>query len=85
MVERCRRLWKLANKYEVGVDGVALRFCLESMRPFTVLSGAASALQVKDNLKTNDFEFEEEDIMTLRSFKIDPEIYWKERAALGWN
>lgn len=78
-------LEKMAKKYEVGVDAVALRFCIDSVSPFIVLSGAAQSRQIQENLKSNEFKLEEDDLMILKSFKIAPGNYWQERKQLHWN
>ncbi len=78
-------LEQMAKKYEVGVDAVALRFCVDSIRPFLVLSGASEEVQIKENLKSNRIKLEEEDINILKDFKITPDSYWSERKQLRWN
>ncbi|MCG9793450.1 aldo/keto reductase [Flavobacterium algicola] len=75
----------LAKKYEVGVDAIALRFCIQSVDPFIVLSGASSVQHVKDNNKANNFELSQEDLETLYTFKVKPSKYWSERKQLQWN
>jgi len=76
---------KLAEKYGVGIDAIALRFCLDCIPIYKVLSGAANGQHLTDNLKTTDFELEEEDIEALRELAVNPEFYWNERKQLGWN
>ena len=75
----------LANKYDVGVDAIALRFCIDTINPFMVLSGASEEFQLLENLKSNQIVLEEEDINLLKSFKSDSSSYWKERKQLNWN
>ena len=75
----------LAVKYGVGVDAVALRFCIDSIPAFRVLSGVAEERHLLDNLKANDFQLEEEDLSALRNLAIDPASYWNERKLLEWN
>lgn len=75
----------LANKYDVGVDAIALRFCIDTINPFMVLSGASEEFQLLENLKSNQIVLEGEDINLLKSFKSDPSSYWKERKQLNWN
>ena len=75
----------MAKKYEVGVDAIALRFCVDSIRPFLVLSGASEEFQIKENLKSNRIKLEEEDINILKDLKISPDSYWSERKQLRWN
>jgi len=78
-------LSKLAQTYEVGIDAIALRFCLDSIPIFKVLSGAANEEHMMDNLKTSTFELKEDEISLLREFSIDPKDYWNERKQLNWN
>ena len=78
-------LEQMAKKYDVGVDAIALRFCVDTIRPFLVLSGASEETQIKENLKSNSIKLEEEDINTLKDFKTIPDSYWSERKQLRWN
>jgi len=78
-------LEQMSKKYKVGVDAVALRFCVDSISPFLVLSGASENVQIKENLKSNRIKLEEEDINILKDFKITPDSYWLERKQLRWN
>jgi len=80
-----KKLEKLASKYEVGIDAIALRFCLESINPFMVLSGASEGNHIAENLKTNAFKLEENELTDLKNLAVDPEHYWKERSHLIWN
>lgn len=75
----------LAEKYGVGVDAIALRFCIDSIPVFKVLSGAANEQHLSDNLKATRFELEENEIEILKELKISPDNYWNERKQLGWN
>lgn len=75
----------LATKYKVGVDAIALRFCIDTVNPFMVLSGASAVFQISENLKANQFEIEKQDIDLLKSFKVAPNDYWNERKKLSWN
>ncbi|MFK7937368.1 MAG: aldo/keto reductase [Saprospiraceae bacterium] len=78
-------LERMAQKYDVGIDAIALRFCWDSIAPFTVLSGAAIPEHLSANLKTADIQLETADLEELANFKVDPAIYWEERKKLGWN
>jgi len=80
-----RTLQILAEKYEVGLDAIALRFCMDSISPFRVLSGAATQQHLSDNLKANNFKLEATDIEILKKAAISSEEYWKERKLLAWN
>ena len=79
------KLEQLAKKYGVGIDAIALRFCLDSIQPFTVLSGASNQHHITDNLKALSFALEPADLASLHSFAVAPEAYWSERKLLGWN
>lgn len=78
-------LTNLAKKYEVGIDAIALRFCIDSIVPFKVLSGASKDFHLTENLKAESFKLMESDVARLAKFSIAPNIYWQERKQLGWN
>lgn len=75
----------LAGKYMVGVDAIALRFCVDTVYPFVVLSGASEEFQILENMKSNQIELEQNDIDKLKSFRVDSKVYWNERKQLNWN
>ncbi len=78
-------LRKLAEKYAVGIDAIALRFCMDSIHPFMVLSGASIFQHLADNLKASTFQLEEDDLSLLKGFAVEPNEYWEERKQLFWN
>jgi aryl-alcohol dehydrogenase-like predicted oxidoreductase len=78
-------LSQLANKYNVGVDAIAIRFIADTIQPFKVLSGAAISEHLIGNLSANDFELTNKEIELLKSFAVEPNVYWKERKKLGWS
>lgn len=78
-------LQELANYYNVGVDAIALRFCLQTIPFYKILSGAAQVPHILQNLKALDFEMEPSHLNQLQRFKINPEEYWTERKQLNWN
>ena len=78
-------LENLATKYKVGVDAIALKYVLQTISNATVLSGASNTNQLTENLKANSFLLSNDDIQLLKSFKVSPEFYWKERKQLQWN
>ncbi len=80
-----RVLQELANKYKVGADAIALRFCIDTLSPFKVLSGASNDGHISENLKTETFILEADEIKKLQSFHTTSESYWKERKKLPWN
>lgn len=78
-------LEQLATKYKVGVDAIALRFCMQTIEPFMVLSGAGDTYQLQENWKVNDFELSDEELKQLQFFGINSSDYWLERKQLEWN
>ncbi|WP_439128427.1 aldo/keto reductase [Polaribacter sp.] len=78
-------LENLAKKYKVGVDAIALKYCLQTIPNATVLSGASSIEQLNENLETKRISLLDADIEALSSCKVSPEFYWKERKNLAWN
>lgn len=75
----------LAEKYNVGVDAISLRYCLDSIPSDIVLSGAANENQLKSNMRALDFELTHEEKYLLKSLKVSPEEYWNERSLLEWD
>ncbi len=78
-------LLKLSKKYKVGVDAIALRFCIDTLQPFKVLSGASNQTQVTENLKVLQFQLKPDEIKALQALASDPKNYWLERKKLPWN
>jgi aryl-alcohol dehydrogenase-like predicted oxidoreductase len=76
---------QLAIKYNVGVDAVALRFCIDSIPVYKVLSGASQNQHLSDNLKANDFRLLDGEIDTIKELAVNPVEYWNERKQLGWS
>lgn len=74
-----------ATKYDVGVDVIALQFCIQTINPFMVLSGASNTDQLTENWKINNFELSNQELERLQSFSIKPADYWSERKQLKWN
>lgn len=83
--EAYRYLEKLAKKYSVGIDAVALRFVIDVLEPTLILSGGAHTTQIKENLKALNFELDANEIAKLESFKVSSQHYWQERSNLKWN
>ncbi len=83
--EAYRQLNYLAQKYQAGVDAIAIRFCLDSIPVYKVLSGAAYPAHVHANLQALNFKLEKEDEESLRALATDTNHYWNERKALSWN
>ena len=78
-------LESLSKKYKVGVDAISLKYCEQTIPNSTVLSGASTAEQLKENLKLTDFTLSDTDVKLLNSFKTSPSFYWAERKQLKWN
>lgn len=76
---------KLADKYNVGADAIAIRFCIDSFPEAVCLSGASTAGQLQSNLAAKTFKLKEEEMELLSSYKIDPIMYWDERKQLSWQ
>lgn len=75
----------LARKYNVGVDAIALNFCLRNIPHGVVLSGASNSDQIIDNMKAITFELDDLEIDKLINYKVDETHYWKERKRLAWS
>jgi aryl-alcohol dehydrogenase-like predicted oxidoreductase len=75
----------LAEKYQVGIDAVALRFCVDALAPDKVLSGAAVPEHLTANLKVQSFGLTASELATLTAFVIPAKVYWHERKTLNWN
>ena len=78
-------LSELSHKYKVGTDAIALRFCLDSVPVFKVLSGAGLESHLQANLQANTFSLSEQEIEMLSKLAVSREAYWAERKQLGWN
>ena len=75
----------LAKKYNVGIDAIALRFCMDSIAPYQVLSGAANELHLAQNSKASHFKLADKDLAALTDMAVTPQSYWAERKLLAWN
>lgn len=75
----------LSKKYQVGIDAIALRFVIDSLKPTYVLSGASDNNQLKSNMKAFKFKLSEEEINILKTICVLPQTYWEERSKLQWN
>lgn len=76
---------ELADKYNVGADAVAIRFCIDSFPDAVTLSGASSAEQLESNLAAKTFKLQKDEMEQLDSYKIEPILYWGERKLLSWQ
>lgn len=80
-----QELLRLANKYGVGIDAITLRYCLDSIPVFSVLSGAAKSEHLQANLNVGDFVLTAAEVAGLSKFNTTPEAYWSERSELDWS
>lgn len=78
-------LESLAKKYEVGVDAIALRFCLDTIAPYSLLSGAVEEQHLEANLEAEKFKLTINELTALKNLAIDSKVYWSERKQLVWN
>lgn len=78
-------LQQLADKYNVGIDAVALRFIFDNLAPYIVLSGAFSKKQLIENLKTLEFSLTKSELKQLEKLNAPSSFYWNERKELSWD
>jgi len=78
-------LKQLAQKYNVGIDAIALRFIFDSLQPYVILSGAFSKKQLTENLKTLEISLTDKEILALKKLNTQTELYWSNRKALNWD
>lgn len=78
-------LMELADKYMVGADSIAMRYCMDKFQKAIVLSGANNCIHLRANLRANKFSLTQDEIDKLDSFKIKSTEYWQERKSLQWN
>jgi len=76
---------QLANKYQVGIDAIAIRFCIDSVHPSVVLSGAFTSSHLKQNLKALSFKLTTLEVEELSTVLSENSDYWSERKQLEWN
>lgn len=75
----------VALKHETTSDAVALRFCMDSIKPFIVLSGVKEKEQLTSNLNALAFKLDHDDLASLKQFKTEKAHYWSERSNLAWQ
>ena len=74
-----------ATRLHCKVDALALAAVLAQPWADVVLSGAATAEQVRSNVKALDVAWDEESDTALASLAEPADAYWKTRARLQWN
>lgn len=77
-------LESLSNKYNTSIDAVALRFCMDAVNPYSVLSGVAEKDHLSSNLLAHNFKLTAEEINQIKNLAINPISYWEERKQLPW-
>ena len=80
-----KTLANLAQKYEVGIDAISLKYCAQKIPKSTILSGASTIRQLQENLKADTFMLSSQDLALLDAFKTPAHYYWSERKKLTWN
>ena len=80
-----KTLANLAQKYEVGIDAISLKYCAQKIPKSTILSGASTIRQLQENLKADTFMLSSQDLKLLDAFKTPAHYYWSERKKLTWN
>ena len=78
-------LERLSKKYKVSSDAIALRFIIDNLEPNIVLSGASNSKQLSENLKSMQFKLEDQELVSLAAYAVEPNLYWKERSQMQWN
>ena len=74
-----------ATRLDTTVDALALAAALAQPWTDVVLSGAATAEQLRSNLRSLEVQWTAETEMRLRSLTMESNEYWRERSALPWN
>ena len=78
-------LERIAEKYRVSTDAVALRFIIDHLGPDVILSGASTSKQLTENLKATNFKLENPELLSLKEHIVNTDSYWSERKKLVWN
>ena len=78
-------LSKLASKYNVGIDAIALRFCIDSFTPYRVLSGVSEVAHLTTNLEAANIKLSISDLNQMKELSVLPSKYWLERKELDWQ
>jgi len=79
------QLKRIAKRYNVGIDAIAIAYILQHSWVSTVLSGAVTSEQLESNLKALNVKLSVADLNMLYSMVEIPEKYWKTRSELEWN
>jgi len=76
---------RLAKQYHVGVDAIALQYCMAIFPEALILSGASSGEHLDANLKAKQFLLTTSEVDELSTYGISNRKYWQERKELAWN
>jgi aryl-alcohol dehydrogenase-like predicted oxidoreductase len=75
----------VADRLGTTADAVALAAVLAQPFADVVLSGAATAVTLRSNLRAADLELDAGALAELDALAEPPERYWTARSALAWN
>ncbi|WP_435121484.1 aldo/keto reductase [Amycolatopsis thermoflava] len=76
---------RLARRYGVGADAVAIAAVLAQPWADTVLIGPSSPQQLAANLAANGVDLPRGELAALRPLAEPPERYWDRRSSLQWQ
>jgi aryl-alcohol dehydrogenase-like predicted oxidoreductase len=80
-----RVLERIADRLGTTLDALSLAAVLAQPWPNIVLSGAATADQVRSNAAALAVKWDDRVLAELRGLAQERELYWSERSALRWN
>ena len=83
--EKKKLLQQVASSYQTSLDAVAMAMACQQAWSDVVLSGAATAEQLRSNIRSRELTLENQDLKKLLALKEPPEEYWGTRSALPWN
>jgi aryl-alcohol dehydrogenase-like predicted oxidoreductase len=84
-IKKMNIIKKIALQHNVGVDAVALAWIMNKPWVDVVLSGAASILQVEENIKASKITLSQAENEALSQLKEESHQYWSTRKNLVWN
>ena len=83
--DKRRVLEEQARRFSTTIDAIAIKFALEKPFVDSVLSGAATADQLRQNLHALEIPWDNTAETAMRSLSEPPEAYWQTRKSLPWN
>jgi aryl-alcohol dehydrogenase-like predicted oxidoreductase len=78
-------LRQIAKEKGTTMDALALAAVLAQPWAGVVLSGAATAEHLADNVRAVEVDFTEETAIRLQALIEPPDVYWQARSELAWN